>query len=104
MLVLLRPEIDEFLKIVKERAYFKSSQVDPNTPGTNSSTRPEDGSIILIKSDPLRFTEQVQEWGNNHSQRYVGALKLKSLLFLSYKSQESRTRRTKVHDELFQLL
>jgi hypothetical protein len=64
MLVLLRPEIDEFLKIVKERAYFKSSQVDPNTLGTNSSTRPEDGSIILIKSDPLGFTEQVQEWGN----------------------------------------
>ncbi len=72
---------------------------DANTLGTNNSTRPEDGSTILIKSDPFGFTKQVQERGNKPLSTICRSSKAEIIdvcpnekfqLSLVYESRESR--------------
>lgn len=60
----LRAAISILSSPIKFEIALLDVRSEANTPGTNSSTRPEEGSIILIKSDPLGFKEQVKERGN----------------------------------------
>lgn len=62
--IFLRVAISILSSLIK----FEIARLDvrsaASTPGTKSSTAPEDGSTIFIKSAPFGFTEQVQERGN----------------------------------------
>jgi hypothetical protein len=60
----LRAAISILSSLIKFEIARLDVRSDANTPDTNRSTRPEAGSNILIKSDPLGVTEQVQGRGN----------------------------------------
>jgi hypothetical protein len=83
---------------------------DAKTPGTNSSTRPEEGSTILIKSAPLGFKVQVQVQGNKPLSTMCRSSRAEIIdvrpdekfqLSLVYELQESRKTPEQIHDELF---
>jgi hypothetical protein len=97
--IFLRVSISILSSLIK----FEIARLDvrsaASTPGTKSSTLPEDGSTILIKSAPFVFTVQVQERGNKPLSMMCLSSKAEIIdvrpdekfhLSLVYETQESR--------------
>lgn len=111
--IFLRVSISILSSLIK----FEIARLDvrsaASTPGTKSSTLPEDGSTILIKSAPFVFTVQVQERGNkplstmclSSKAEIIDVYLMRNFIsVLSMKPRSQGTRRSKIHDEMFRLL